>query len=329
MNHPIRAGILGTGSYLPERVLGNSELAARLNCSEEWILKRTGIKERRIVDEGTATSDLATAASLRALEAARTKPEDLDLIICATYTPDMSFPATACIIQDKLKARNAAAYDIEAACAGFILSLITATQFIQTGAAKRILVVGSDVNSSVINKKDVNVSVLFGDGAGAVVVGPKESHGEVLAFDMGADGRGSNLFTRPAGGSRLPPTVESIEKGLHYIHMLGRELFKFGVRMISGAAATVLKRAGLCVKDIDLFIPHQANMRIIEAAVAKLGIPLEKTFINIEKYANTTSGTIPIALDEALRKGRIKQGDLVLMVGFGAGLCWGSTIMKW
>ena len=324
-----RAGILGTGSYLPEKILDNSELASRLKCSEEWILQRTGIRERRIVTDGMATSDLAAEASRLALQAAKTEPEELDLIICATYTPDMSFPATACIVQDKLKAGNAAAYDIEAACAGFILSLITAAQFIHTGAARRILIIGSDVNSSVIDKNDRNVSVLFGDGAGAVVMGPSEDHGELVAFDMGADGSGCNVFTRPAGGSRLPPSVETIEKGLHYIHMLGRELFKFGVRMFIGTVKKVLQRAGLCSEDIDLLIPHQANKRMIEAGIAKLGIPLEKTFINIDKYANTTSGTIPIALDEAVKKGRIKPGDLVLLVGFGAGLCWGSAIFRW
>ena len=325
-----KAVVLGTGSYLPEKVVDNGFLARVFGCEEEWILRRTGIRERRFAPEGAGASTLGVEASRRALEAAGVKPEELDLIICATYTPDMSFPSTACLIQHTLAAKRAGAFDLQAACSGFVYALITASQFVASGLYRRVLVVASDVNSSIINPRDRKVTALFGDGAGAVVLGPSEDDSAgIIGEYMGADGGGGNLFCRPAGGSRMALTAEVLEKGLQYIQMDGPTLFRAGVELMVAASRKVLEIARLAVSDVDLFIPHQANRRMLDLGLQRLGIPFEKTVVNLDRYANTSSATIPIALDEAVRSGRLEKEDILLLTGFGAGLTWGSVVLRW
>lgn len=324
-----RPGVLGTGSYLPERILDNRALAERFGCSEEWILSRTGIKERRFVEPGTGASDLGLRAAERALAAAGTTPAEVDLLICATYTPDMAFPSTACLIQDRLGAKPAAAFDLQAACSGFVYAMITASQFVSGGSVRRALVVASEVNSTIVDPKDQKVTPLFGDGAGAVVLGPVNHGGGILGFHLGADGGGGGLFYMPAGGSKRPATLETVAAREHYIKMDGPSLFRFGVEAMVQASRQALDRSGLSVDDVDLFIPHQANVRIIDAGLARLGIPKEKTVITLDRFANTSAATIPIALDEMVRSGRLASGMNVLLTGFGAGLTWGSTVLRW
>ncbi len=322
-------GILGTGSYLPDRVLDNRELAIRYGCSEEWILSRTGIRERRFADPGTAASDLGLIAAQRALGSARVSPGELDLIICATYTPDMAFPSTACIIQDRIGARPAAAFDLQAACSGFVYALVVASQFVAAGGVRRALVVASDVNSTIVDPEDRKVAALFGDGAGAAVLGPVPSGQGVLGYHMGADGSGGKLFYMPAGGSRRPASRDTVEAREHYIKMDGPSLFRFGVEAMVAASRHALDRAGLGLADVDLFVPHQANLRIIDAGLDRLGIPREKTVITLDRTANAAAASIPIALDEAVRARRLAPGMIVLLTGFGAGLTWASAILRW
>ena len=324
-----RAGILGTGAYLPDRVLGNRELAERFGCSEDWILSRTGIRERRFAEPGTGSSDLGVIAAKRALDAAGVPARDLDLIICATYTPDMAFPSTACLIQERIGAKPAAAFDLQAACSGFVYALVTAAQFVAAGNVRRALVVAADVNSSIVDPKDQKVTPLFGDGAGAVILGRVNHGAGLLGYHMGADGGGGGLFFMPAGGSRRPATLETVEAREHYIRMDGPSLFRFGVDAMVQASRSALSRAGLTIDDVDLFIPHQANLRIIDAGLDRLGIPKDRTLITLDRFANTAAATIPIALDEAVRAGRIESGTTVLMTGFGAGLTWASTVIRW
>ncbi len=328
-DHACRPGILGTGSFLPETVLRNRELAERYGCSEDWILSRTGIKERRFAEPGTGASDLGTPAALKALESAGVAPEEVDLLICATYTPDMSFPSTACIIQERIGADPAAAFDLQAACSGFVYALVVASQFVQTGAARRALVIGADINSSIVDPEDRKVTALFGDGAGAVVVGSVNSGGGILGHHLGADGSGGKLFYKPAGGSRRPASEATVQAREHFIHMDGRTLFRFGVRAMIDASTKAMEAAGVSSDEIDLFIPHQANLRIIDAGLARMAIPKEKTLITLDRYANTASATIPIAMDGAVREGRLRPGMNVLMTGFGAGLTWASTVIRW
>lgn len=322
------AGILGTGSYLPERVLDNRELAIRYGCSEDWILSRTGIRERRFAEPGAAASDLGALAAERALAAARVRPEELDLIICATYTPDMAFPATACLIQERIGAKPAAAFDLQAACSGFVYALVVGCQFV-AGGAHRVLVVASDVNSRIVDPSDRKVCALFGDGAGAVVLGAVPAGAGLLGYHMGAEGAGGNLFYMPAGGSRRPASRETVEAREHYIKMDGPSLFRFGVEAMVSASRHALDRAGLGLADVDVFIPHQANLRIIDAGLARLGIPKEKTIITLDRTANTAAASIPIALDEAVRTGTVVPDKIVLLTGFGAGLTWGSAVLRW
>jgi len=324
-----RAGVLGTGSYLPERVLDNRELAERFGCSEEWILTRTGIRERRFAEPGTGSSDLGLIAAQRALDAADIAARDVDLIICATYTPDMAFPSTACIIQEGLDAKPAAAFDLQAACSGFVYALVTAAQYVIAGSLRYGLVVAAEVNSTIVDPRDQKVTPLFGDGAGAVVVG-RVNHGSgLLGFHLGADGGGGALFCMPAGGSRRPTTFETVEAREHYIKMDGPSLFRFGVDAMVQSSRNALDRAGLSINAVDLFIPHQANLRIIDAGLERLGIPKERTLITLDRFANTAAASIPIALDEAVRSGRLTSGMHVLLTGFGAGLTWGSTVLRW
>lgn len=325
----VRAGVLGTGSYLPERVLDNKELAKRFGCSEEWIVSRTGIRERRFAEPGTAASDLGVKAAERALAASAVPPSAIGLIICATYTPDMAFPSTACLIQDRLGARPAAAFDLQAACSGFVYALVTAGQFVASGAVRYALVVAADINSTIVDPADQKVSALFGDGAGAVVVGAVNHGSGMLGFHIGADGGGGGLFYMPAGGSRRPASAETVEAREHFIKMDGPSLFRFGVDAMVQSSRAALDRAGVGVDAVDLFIPHQANLRIIDAGLTRLGIPRERTLVTLDRFANTAAATIPIALDEAVREGRLASGSTVLMTGFGAGLTWGSAVLRW
>jgi 3-oxoacyl-[acyl-carrier-protein] synthase-3 len=325
----VRAGVLGTGSYLPERVLNNRELAERFGCSEEWILTRTGIRERRFAEPGTGSSDLGIIAAQRALDAANISPRDLELIICATYTPDMAFPSNACIIQEGIGAKPAAAFDLQAACSGFVYALVTAAQYVLAGNLRYGLVVAAEINSTIVDPMDQKVTPLFGDGAGAVVVGRVTDGSGLLGFHLGADGGGGGLFFMPAGGSRRPSTFETVEAREHYIRMDGPSLFRFGVDALVQSSRNALDRAGLSVDDVDLFVPHQANLRIIDAGLERLGIPRERTLVTLDRFANTAAASIPIALDEAVRSQRLTPGMNVLLTGFGAGLTWGSTALRW
>lgn len=322
-------GIIGTGKYVPEKILTNADLEKMVDTNDEWIVSRTGIRERHIAAPDQATSDLAYEAAIRALESAGLQAEDLELIIVATITPDTMFPSTACILQDKLGAKNAAAFDLSAACSGFVYGMATANGFIQTGMYKNALVIGADTLSRITDYTDRNTCVLFGDGAGAVIVGEVPEGRGFLSFDLGAEGAGGDLLKLEAGGSRLPSSSETVEAGKHFIYMNGREVFKFAVRVMGTATEEVLRKAGKTKEDIDLFVPHQANIRIIQSAMQRLSLPEEKCVINVDKYANTSAASIPLALVEAAEDGRIKEGDTVLLVGFGGGLTWGASVIVW
>lgn len=329
MDRLISAGILGTGSYLPEQVLTNINLEEMVDTCDEWICTRTGIKERRIADKESAASDLALMAAVKALEKSGLKGENLDLIIVATITPDMFFPATACIVQERLGAKKAAAFDLMAACSGFIYGLSVAEQFIKTGAYKYILVIGVEVLSKIVDWSDRNTCVLFGDGAGAAVVGPVSDGKGILYSHLRADGSGGDLLQMPAGGSRMPSSISSIENKMHFLKMSGSDIFKFGVKIMEEVTLEALSQCNLKVEDIDVLIPHQANLRIITSAAKRLKIPMERIWINIEKYGNISAASIPVALDEALFRGAIKDDSLVVLVGFGAGLTWGANVIRW
>lgn len=331
MNQPlIRGKILGTGRALPDKIVTNNDLAKTVDTNDEWVVSRTGIRERRIADPEVATSDLATEAALKALAKAGVKAEDIDLIIVATSTPDFSaFPATACVVQKNIGAKKAAAFDLETACSGFVYSMVIANQFIATGMYKYCLVIGAEVFSRIIDWSDRNTCVLFGDGAGAVVLGPAEGDNGILASELGADGEGSRFLDVYAGGTRMPVTQEVLDKKLNTIRMDGSEVFKFAVRIMEQASVAALGKAGMVAADIDYLVPHQANIRIVSAAAKRLGLSLEKVAVNLDKYANTSAASVPIALDEALEAGKIKDGDIVVMVGFGAGLTWGAAVLRW
>ncbi len=323
------AGILGIGAYLPERVVDNKYITQHMDSTEEWIEEMTGVSQRRFASAEQSTSDLAVIAGQRALEHAKVKPEDIDMVILATTCPDFPFPATACIVQDKLGCVNAAAFDLSAGCSGFVYNLAIATQMIATGMYKNVLIIGSEVLSKILNIDDRNTGMLFGDGAGAAVIGRVEDGYGALAFDLGADGSGVATLNQPAGGSRMPATKDTVDKKLHAIHMRGKEVFKFATKVMGSATFRALDNAGMSPDDIDLFVPHQANIRIIDFATNKMNIPKEKVVVNINKYGNTSAASIPIAICEALETGRIKKGDNLLMVGFGAGLTWAACVLKW
>jgi 3-oxoacyl-[acyl-carrier-protein] synthase-3 len=324
-----RAKIIGTGFYVPDKILTNDDLAKMVDTSDEWIVSRTGIKERHIAAADQATSDMVILAAKRALKNAHLEAKDIDLIIVATSTPDTIFPPTACWVQAGLKATHAAAFDLSAACTGFLYGMVVAESLITTGVSKRVLLAGAEMLSRVINWEDRNTCVLLGDAAGAAIL--EESHDEsgVLSAFWGADGTLGPLLLQPAGGSRIPATHESVDKKLHFLQMKGNEVFKHAVKRMSEAAEEALKRAGLGKDDITWFIPHQANMRIIKATGERLGVPEEKVFINIHKYANVSAATIPIALDEMRTEGRLRKGDVVLMDAFGAGFTWASVVYRW
>lgn len=324
------ATITGTGAYLPEKVITNADLEEMVDTSDEWIRQRTGIVERRIADDDTATSDLSIRAARRAIEHAQIDPVDIEMILVATVTPDTFFPSTACYVQKGIGAKNASAMDVSAACAGFLYGLDLADGLIKSGRYDTILVIGGEVFNNIINWKDRSTCVLFGDGAGAAVVQATEEPKGILASYIGSDGDYAdiNLLGIPAGGSRMPLTPEGIKRKLDKIQMNGREVFKLGVRLMPEAAQRVLRKANVSVEDIDLLIPHQANLRIIEAVGDRLGVPREKVYINVDKYGNTSAATVIIALDEAIREGCAKPGDLILLVTFGAGVTWGSTLLQ-
>lgn len=322
------AGILGLGCYLPSKKLANKDLEKMVETSDEWIMTRTGIKERRIASKETATSDLGVEASRLAISDAGLKPEDIDLIIVATITPDMAFPATACIVQDKIGAKNAAAFDINAACSGFVFVLVLAQQFVNTGLYNNVLVVGAEKLTSIVDWKDRSTCVLFGDGAGACVVGRSKDRKIISSF-MGADGSGGHLLSVPAGGSRLPTTDETVKDRLHFLKMEGNEVFKTAVRIMVESANNAIKKAGLELEDIKLFIPHQANIRILLAVAKRLGVGEDKIFMNIEKYGNMSAASTAVALAEASKQGKLKKGDNVVLVAFGGGLTYGAVVIQW
>lgn len=325
----ISVGIIGTGYYVPEKILTNFDLENMVETNNEWIVERTGISERRIADENVPTSEIAIHAAENALKNAGVSPEEIDLIIFATLTPDTVIPSAACIIQNKLKAVNAAAFDLSAACSGFVYGISVGSQFIKSGMYKKVLVVAAETLSKLVNWEDRNTCILFGDGAGAAVLSQVEDGYGILGIELGADGSGGDFLNVPASGSLHPATTKTIEDKLHYIHMNGSEVFKFAIKIMGEAALKSLDVAGLKPEDIDCLIPHQANIRIIKSAAKRLSLPMDKVVVNVDKYGNTSAASIPIALSEAVESSRIKKGDVVVLVGFGAGLTWASCVMKW
>jgi len=325
----LRSKIVSTGSYLPEKVLTNFDLEKMVDTSDEWITDRTGIKERRIADKGQAASDLAYEASKSALERAGLKTDDIDLIIVATITGDMPFPSTACILQDKLGAKRAVGFDINAACSGFLYGLYVADGLIKAGVHKRVLIVGTEVLSKITDWEDRTTCILFGDGAGAAIIEPTEEDRGIISVYTSSDGSMWELLNIPGGGSRNPVSKDSIEKRLHYIKMKGSETFKVAVRRLEDLVVRALAENNLKPSQLSLLIPHQANLRIIQATADRLGISMDKVIVNIDRYGNTSAASIPIALDEAIRAGKIKDGDYILLEAFGGGLTWASALIKW
>lgn len=324
----IKTGIIGLGMYLPDNILTNKELEKMVDTTDEWITSRTGIKERRIARNDQATSDMAVNAAREALKDAHLKPEDIDLILVATITPDMFFPATACIVQAKLGAREVPAFDVSVACSGFIYGLAIASQFISLGTYKHALVIASEKLSAITDWNDRATCVLFGDGAGAAVLGPV-AEGGILSICLGADGKEGDLIKLPAGGSRIPATKASIEGGLHFIKMNGSELFKHAVKIMADAALGATTPLGLKAEDIKLVIPHQANERILNAAAKRLGLKKDQIYLNLVKYGNMSAASSAVALVEAVQKGLIKKGDKIVLDAFGGGLTWGAMVIEW
>ena len=323
------AGIIGIGCYLPEKKLTNQDLEKMVDTSDAWITERTGIKTRHIAAPDQATSDLAYEASLKALADAKTKPEELDMIIVATETPDYKYPSTACLLQAKLGAKNAACFDLSAGCSGFVYALGIGSQSIVSGLYKKILLVGAETLSRIINWTDRNTCVLFGDGAGAAVLGRVDDGYGVLSLELGADGTGGEHLIQPAGGSRNPTTHETVDAYGQCVHMDGQDVFKFAARKMPAACKKVLQKAGMTIDDIALLVPHQANLRIIDNAIDRLKIDRERVWINIDKHGNMSAACVPVCLPEAQQAGRLKKGDNVIMVAFGAGLTWAGALLKW
>jgi 3-oxoacyl-[acyl-carrier-protein] synthase-3 len=321
-------GITGVGSYVPDRVMTNDDLAELVSTSDEWITERTGIKERHIAAPDQAASDLALPAARDALEQAGLDPAELDLVVVATVTPDMFFPSTGSLLASELGAHDAAAYDLSAGCTGFMYALAQAYGSVAGGLARNALVVGAETLSKIINWHDRATCVLFGDGAGAVVLG-RVPEGGFLGFELGSDGEGGKELSIPGGGSRNPSSAETVAQEMHFLQMNGREVYKFATRVLVSSAEKVLDEVGLTVDDIDLYVPHQANKRIIDHAASKLGIPEEKVFVNVDRFGNTSSASIPLCLAQAVQEGRLGAGSRVLMTGMGAGLTWGSAYTVW
>ncbi len=328
-NKKNNAGIVGMGVCLPEKVLTNADLTRMIDTNDEWIRERTGIQERRIAEDSQAASDLGVIAAQRALKTAGILADEVDLIIVATATADMQFPSTACIIQEQLGLKNTPAFDVTAGCTGFIYALTIANQFIASGFYRTVLVVGTEVLSKVTNWKDRETCILLADGAGAVVLRPAAPGCGILSMKLGADGAGGKELLLPAGGSRMPVTPELVEANQNKLQMNGSEVFKFAMKILPEVTEQALALADLHKEDIDLIVPHQANIRIIEAAARRLDLPMEKFMVNLDRYGNTSSASIPIAMHEAVETGRIKSGDVVVLTGFGAGLTWGSIVMQW
>jgi 3-oxoacyl-[acyl-carrier-protein] synthase-3 len=324
----MRVSISGLGCHVPERVMTNDELAELVETSDEWIVERTGIRERRVASADEALSDLSLPAARQALEQAGAEPESIDLIIVATVTPDVAFPSTGALLADQLGAPDAAAYDLSAGCTGFMYALAQAYGMLVGGLSRRALVVGGDVLSKIVNWHDRRTCVLFGDGAGAVVLDRVEKGG-FIGFELGADGAGGVHLSLPAGGSRLPASRETVAGEQHFVQMNGPEVYKFATRVLVSSAEKLLAECGRTVDEVDVYVPHQANKRIIDHAARKLGIPEAKVVVNVDRYGNTSSGSIPLALADAAADGRLREGELVLMTGMGAGLTWGSALMEW
>jgi 3-oxoacyl-[acyl-carrier-protein] synthase III len=326
----LHSHLLGTGAYCPKRILTNQDLEKLVDTTDAWIIARTGIKERRIAADGEVTSDMAVVAARHALAMAGTRAEDLDMIIVATVSADMPLPSCAVIVQAKLGAARAFAFDLGAACAGSLYALSIADQFIKTGKAQRVLVIGAELLSRLVDWSDRNTCVLFGDAAGAMVVGPARDSGRgLLSTHLHSDGTAAGMLSIPGGGSQHPQSAEVLAKNMHKIAMNGREIYKFAVRVLPQAILEALAANGLTVADIDHIVSHQANARIVESVLERLGIPLEKCWLNLERYGNTSSASLPISLDEANRAGRLMPGDLVAMMAIGAGMTWGSALMRW
>ena len=319
--------IIGTGSSVPDAILSNSDLEKMVETSDEWITSRTGIRERRIADENTASSDIAYEAAEKALKAAGVSPQQLDVIIVGTITPDFLFPSTGCVVQSLLGAKNAYAFDLMAGCSGFLYTLHVAQGIIKSGGAEKILAIGVDTLSKVTDFEDRSTCILFGDGAGAAVLSASEEPG-ILSSLLSSDGRDWDLLYVPAGGSRTPINEQTLKTREQYIKMKGNDVFRVAVKSMESATINAIKEAGLEPEDIDLFVPHQANQRILEAVRKRLNFPEEKVFVNLDKYGNTSGASVPLALDEAIRQGRVKEGNLVLFAAFGAGFTWGASVVR-
>jgi 3-oxoacyl-[acyl-carrier-protein] synthase III len=330
MPRRIAAKITAVAGYVPPRTVTNADLEKRVDTNDEWIRSRTGIRERHYADPGVAASHLGTEAARKLLAENKVNPEEIDLIVVATVTPDMFFPATACLIQDRLGAKNAWGFDLSAACSGFAYALTVGAQFVGSGAHKKVLVIGSDVMTSILDFKDRATCVLFGDGAGAVLLEPAQSESEgIVDFEHDVDGSGGQCLYMPGGGSLNPATQETVEQRLHYVHQEGQQVFKYAVRRMCELATNLLERNGYTSKDLALVVPHQANLRIIRAMQERLGVEDAKVMVNIDRYGNTTAGTIPLGLMDALSEKRLKKGDLVLLVAVGAGYTSGSVLLRW
>jgi 3-oxoacyl-[acyl-carrier-protein] synthase III len=325
----LRAKISALGTYVPPRLLTNADLEKMVETNDQWIRERTGIRERHIVDKGVATSDLALQAAKKALAERKISADDLDAIIVATVTPDMLFPCSACLVQHKLGAKQVWGFDLNAACSSFVYALQVGSQFIRTGAHKKVLVIGADVMSSIIDYTDRATCVIFGDGAGAVILEPAEDSLGLIDFLHEVDGSGGCSLFMPGGGSLNPSTHETVDQKMHYVHQDGQAVFKFAVRKMAELCEKLLARNGLTGKDIDVFVPHQANKRIITATADRLGMPMEKVIIDIDRYGNTTSATIPLAMNTARQEGKLKKGDMVLLAAVGAGFTVGTTLLRW
>lgn len=325
----MRTRIIGTGAYAPEKIVTNQDLEKLVETSDAWITERTGIKERRMAADGELTSDMALKAAVRALEMANTRPEELDLIVVGTISPDMPMPSCAAFLQAKLGAHKAWAFDLSAACAGSLYAMSVADQYIQTGKVKRALILGVELLTRLIDWKDRNTCVLFGDGAGAMVLGPSEDDSGIVSTHLHTDGRQAAILCIPGGGSKHPQSEEVLKANLHKVAMNGREIYKFAVRALPEAIQEALDANGLKAEQITHVIAHQANIRIIESVMDRLGLPMERCWLNIAKYGNTSSASLPTTLDEANRAGRLKKGDLIAMMAIGAGMAWGSALVRW
>src|SRR2546422_7625286 len=324
-----RARITGVGAFLPKRVLTNADLEKMVETNDEWIVQRSGIRERRIVDETEATSDLAVRAAQQALERANLLPEDVEFIAVGTTSPDMIFPTVGNIVQHRLGCRRAGSVDMLAACAGSVYSLSIGSQFIQTGKYRRVLCIGAETLSRITDFTDRGTCVLLADAAGAAVLEPSDDDRGIIDFDLYSDGQYWDLLYMPGGGSRNPATHETVDKGMHFAKMKGAEVFKVAVRMFAECTEAILSRNGFTADDVNLFIPHQANLRIIEAAARRVSLPMERVFVNVDRYGNTGAASVYVALDEAIAAGRLKRGDLVLIVALGGGFAWGAVLMRW